>query len=76
MTSSAEAVPRLRVVGGGEPTPDETAALVAAVAALAAGADEDAGRASRSAWTDRSAALRRPLEHGPGAWRRSARAGW
>jgi len=63
--------PGLRVVGGGEPTPEELAALVLAVMAVQAAAqrrDAQAGR-QRRGWADRSAGLRRPLRAGVGAWR-------
>ena len=63
--------PLLRVVRG-EPTAEELAALVAVLAAKAgaAGAPEPPRRLS--AWTDRSLLVRRPVAHGPGAWRASA----
>ncbi|MBO0877231.1 MAG: acyl-CoA carboxylase subunit epsilon [Pseudonocardia sp.] len=62
-----------RVVRG-EPDDAELAALTAVLAAAAsapparAGAEDDRGR---NFWTDREAALRRPLYPGPGAWRAS-----
>jgi Acyl-CoA carboxylase epsilon subunit len=62
---------RLRVVRG-DATPEEIAALVAALMARSAG--EGAPRPARSVqnyWSDRSRQLRRPLSPGPGAWRRS-----
>ena len=62
--------PILRVVGGGEPTPEELAALVAVLAAR--GQPTPPVRV-RSRWADRSGALRRPLPHGPGEWQASAR---
>jgi len=61
----------LRVVAGGEPTPEELAALVLALAAATAAAarrETQAGR-QRGGWADRSAGLRRPLRAGVGAWR-------
>ncbi len=66
--------PALRVVGGGEPTPEQLAALVLAVTAAAAQAAaiapvDPAGR-RRGGWADRSAGLRSPLRAGVGAWRR------
>lgn len=62
--------PLLRVVRG-EPTAEELAALVAVLAARsAAGAPEPPKPVS--AWTDRSLLVRRPVAHGPGAWRASA----
>jgi hypothetical protein len=60
----------LRVVGGGEPTAEELAALVAA---LTARANVEQTSPARARWIDRGGALRRPLPHGPGSWRASAR---
>ncbi|GAA4435593.1 acyl-CoA carboxylase epsilon subunit [Actinokineospora soli] len=54
----------------GTPTPEELAALTAVVLAAAAGGD-DAERTAGSPWSARSAQIRRPLDHGPGAWRAS-----
>jgi len=56
--------------GKREPTPEETAAIVAALTALTSAAPrvEPAGR-RRGGWADRSAGLRRPLRAGIGAWR-------
>ncbi|HEU5033728.1 MAG TPA: acyl-CoA carboxylase epsilon subunit [Mycobacteriales bacterium] len=67
--------PALRIVHGGEPTPAETAALVAAVAARAAAAAAPTAAPPRSAagWAARGAALRHPPTPGPGAWVASAR---
>jgi Acyl-CoA carboxylase epsilon subunit len=65
--------PALRVIRG-DATPEEIAALLAVL--LARRPDEvEAPRPrqlARSAWSDRSRQLRRPLSPGPGAWRRSA----
>jgi hypothetical protein len=68
--------PVLRVVRG-DAAPEEIAALVAVLAAQArsASARPGGGRGTRSAWGDRSAMLRRPLPHGPDAWRLTARRG-
>lgn len=74
--------PVLRVVHGGEPTDDQLAALVTALAVVArASASEPAP--ARSAWVDRAGAMRSPVRVGPGAWRSSGRtpgartrAGW
>ena len=63
--------PLLRVVGGGEPTAEELAALVAAVTTMATA--EDRRTPVRSRWNDRRAQLRRPLHPGPGAWVAAAR---
>jgi Acyl-CoA carboxylase epsilon subunit len=71
MTEPEHPRPLLRVVRG---TPDDTelAALTAVVAALASAPAETPAAEPRSAWSDRAALLRRPLAHGPGAWRASA----
>ncbi|GAB2872908.1 hypothetical protein GCM10027176_88050 [Actinoallomurus bryophytorum] len=61
----------LQVVRG-DPTPEEIAALVAVLTARARAATGPAPRPRRSAWSDPSRRLRRPLPHGPGAWRTSA----
>jgi hypothetical protein len=69
--------PALRIVAGGEPTPEELTALVVAItaatesAAAASSAASSAGGAGRrrGGWADRSAGLRRPLRAGAGAWR-------
>ena len=62
--------PVLHVVRG-DATPEEIAALVAVLLSRPAAA-ESAPWPSPSAWADRSRLLRRPLQPGPGAWRRSA----
>ena len=62
--------PVLRVIRG-DATPEEIAALVAVVMSRS-GDDAAAPRAVRPTWADRSAVLRRPLQAGPGAWRRSS----
>jgi hypothetical protein len=70
-----ETPPLLRVLKG-DPSPEELAALVAVVSALAAGAAETASRRQRgprSEWSARHRLLRRPHRHGPGVWRSSAR---
>jgi hypothetical protein len=65
--------PLLRVVGGGQPSGAELAALVAAVASqVAADGAATAGR-KPSRWTDRAAQQRHELRHGPGAWLASTR---
>jgi Acyl-CoA carboxylase epsilon subunit len=65
--------PFLRVVRG-DATPEEIAALVAVLTARARAAE--AARPTpprrRSAWADPARRLRRPLPHGPGAWRAGA----
>lgn len=63
--------PLLRVVKG-DPTPEEVAALVAVVSAMASGtaATEEA---PRPLWGAHHYKLRGSHRHGPGAWRASAR---
>ena len=61
----------LQVVNG-DPTPEEIAALVAVLTARARGAASPEPARRRSAWSDPARRLRRPLSHGPGAWRTSA----
>jgi hypothetical protein len=59
----------------GDPTPEEIAALVAVLTARArarAASGDGPPKPERSAWSDPSRRLRRPLPHGPGAWRSSA----
>jgi hypothetical protein len=76
MTGSGDPAPALRVVRG-DATAEEIAALVAVIAAKSAAAAAQAAAAARSRrvsrWGDRSALLRRPLSHGPGAWRAGSR---
>ncbi|HUR50889.1 MAG TPA: acyl-CoA carboxylase subunit epsilon [Mycobacteriales bacterium] len=52
----------------GNPTPEELAAALAVLAG-GGGSPEAAEPAPPSRWNDRAALLRRPLSHGPGAWR-------
>jgi|tagenome__1003787_1003787.scaffolds.fasta_scaffold20493090_2 hypothetical protein len=61
----------LQVVHG-DPTPEEIAALVAVLSARARAAAPAEPPRRRSAWSDPARRLRRPLSHGPGAWRTSA----
>ncbi|HWE90562.1 MAG TPA: acyl-CoA carboxylase subunit epsilon [Pseudonocardiaceae bacterium] len=63
--------PLLRVVRG---TPDEAelAALTAVVASISVrSTEQSAPEPAPSAWADRESLARRPLAHGPGAWRAS-----
>jgi hypothetical protein len=62
--------PLLRVVRG-TPDDEELAALTAVVAAIAAQRPAPTAEAPSSHWADRAALVRRPLPHGPGAWRAS-----
>jgi hypothetical protein len=67
------AAPLLRIVKG-NPTPEEVAALVAVVSAMAAGAQSAGAEARpRSEWSAHHRKLRSTHRHGPGAWRASAR---
>jgi hypothetical protein len=72
-SAPSPSVPYLRVVRG-DATPEEIAALVATLSALAAARASAAPQAPprASAWTGRSRSLRPPVHPGPGAWRRSA----
>jgi hypothetical protein len=69
-----EQPPLLRIVRG-DPAPEEVAALVAVVSALAAGTAEADARDERPKpeWSAHHRKLRAPLRHGAGAWRTSAR---
>ncbi|WP_092778043.1 acyl-CoA carboxylase epsilon subunit [Actinokineospora terrae] len=62
--------PVLRVVRG-NPDAAELAALTVVVAAAASAPAETPAPLSTSAWADKSSLVRRPLPHGPGAWRSS-----
>lgn len=62
--------PVLRVVRG-TPDDEELAALAAVLTAATAGPGRPQP-ATHSGWADPRARLRRPIEHGPGAWRSSA----
>jgi hypothetical protein len=61
--------PAIRVRGPA--TPEDVAALIAVLAA--AGGAEPAPERPTSTWASHAAALRRPIAHGPGAWRSSFR---
>lgn len=65
--------PVLRVVRG-DATPEEIAAVIAVVTAANARTTASAAEPARhvSAWSDPARRIRRPLPHGPGAWRASA----
>ncbi|WP_028851163.1 acyl-CoA carboxylase subunit epsilon [Thermocrispum municipale] len=69
---SEEKKPFLRIVRG-TPDDEELAALTAALAAVAAGAQQKDEPKPRSAWADPEPRLRQPLRPGPGAWQASAR---
>ena len=75
VTGDAEAEqPLLRIVKG-DPTPEEIAALVSVVSAMAAGAAEAAAKdqAPKPEWSAHHRKLRAAHRHGAGAWRHSAR---
>ena len=63
--------PVLRVIRG-DATPEEIAAVVAALLSRAASDAPAPARPAPSAWSDRSRLLRRPVHPAPDAWRRSA----
>ena len=69
--SAPDEKPLLRVVKG---TPDDyqLAALAAVIAGLASAAGAEDKPAQRSEWANPARRVRRPLQHGPGAWRASA----
>jgi hypothetical protein len=73
-TASEERAPLLRIVKG-DPTPEEVAALVTVVSAMAAGAAEAAARdkAPKPEWSAHRRKLPTTYRHGHGAWRASAR---
>ena len=57
----------------GDASPEEVAALVAVVQAMAAAAAQaEAPRRPRSVWADPGRQMRRPHHAGPGGWKRSA----
>jgi hypothetical protein len=69
-------VPYLRVVRG-DATPEEIAALVAALAAVAAARSRAAAEAARPApartsWNAPARLVRVPVHPAPGGWRRSS----
>jgi hypothetical protein len=63
--------PLLRVVKG-DPDDHQLAALTAVIAGLAAAAPVEDEPKQRSEWANPARRVRRPLQHGPGAWRASA----
>jgi hypothetical protein len=73
-TPPEESPPLLRIVKG-DPTPEEVAALVTVVSAMAAGAAEAAAKdkAPKPEWSANRRKLRTTYRHGHGAWRASSR---
>ncbi len=67
MTADQPPAAAIRVTGPA--TAEDVAAVVAVLAAAGGGDPEPAAR--RSPWASHTAALRRPVDHGPGGWRRS-----
>ena len=61
--------PALRILDASA-TPEEVAAVVAVLSALGGG--EAPAPRRRPEWSAPARAVRRPLPHGPGAWRSSA----
>jgi hypothetical protein len=61
--------PLLEVIAG-QPSDDELAALTAVLLALAS-AESSKPPSRPGGWSDLSLRLRRPLPHGPNAWRDS-----
>ena len=73
-TPAAEAAPAPpAVVVRGDATPEELAALVAVLSAVSGGDDDTASDDTASTWAAHAATMRRPVGHGPGAWRTSLR---
>ena len=71
--TDAETQPLLRIVKG-DPAPEEVAALVAVVSALAAGAQAAGDKARpKPEWSAHHRKLRGAHRHGAGAWRARAR---
>ena len=75
MTAASEDTPPLLRIVKGDPTPEEVAALVTVVSAMAAGAAEAATSQARprSEWSSPARRLRGTHRHGAGAWRASGR---
>ena len=71
----AEDAPFLRIVHG-DATPEEVAAIVATLTAIAAVRSRVAEEAKHESvlanWNDRARLLRAPVHPAPGGWRRSA----
>jgi hypothetical protein len=68
--TAPEEKPLLRVVRGA-PDDYQLAALTAVIAGLAAATPAEDGPVRRSEWANPARHVRRPLQHGPGAWRAS-----
>ena len=79
--SAQRAGPPVLAVVRGDATAEEIAALTAVLATRSAAAARVAAASAPGrgggvfGWASRRAMLRKPLSHGPGAWRASARPG-
>jgi Acyl-CoA carboxylase epsilon subunit len=75
VADKADNEPFLRVVNG-DASPEEIAALVAALAAVAAARSRVAGESERGPvrnnWNDKARLMRSPVHPAAGGWRRSA----
>jgi hypothetical protein len=69
--AAAASGPALRIVAG-QPTAEETAAVVVVLSALASQQPQAPPAPARSQWASRSRLLREPVSPGPGGWRASA----
>ena len=74
MSREEDTPPLLRIVKG-DPTPEEIAALVSVVSAMAAGATAAVSKQKRPKpeWAAHHGKLRGTHRHGPGAWRAHGR---
>jgi hypothetical protein len=61
--------PPVLTIVAGQPTPEETAAVVVVLNALTSPTASSRARPARSEWAARSRFMRAPLTPGPGAWR-------
>ncbi len=68
--TDTEQQPAIRVLG---PATAEEVAAVVAVLAAAGGGHEGPRERPVSLWASRAAAVRAPVQHGPGAWRATLR---
>ncbi len=69
MDDEQAGAPAIRITGPA--TPEDVAAVVAVLAAAGGGHDDPPRRAST--WSSHATTVRRPLAHGPGAWRSTYR---
>jgi hypothetical protein len=64
------AAPAMTITGPA--TAEDVAAIIAVLAATGGGSDDSPARQT-STWAAHSATMRRPVRHGPAAWRTSLR---